>query len=142
MTKACAVLVVDDNQINRLVAGHILHGLGATVQYAEGGDEALHRLAAGESFDLIFLDVNMPDLGGFEVARQIRQWEQEDGRSYMPIVLHTAELASDIATQCRDAHIQGVLTKPISVDSVARMLKTHCDFEPLDEDGRPWMVGG
>jgi signal transduction histidine kinase len=90
-----AILLVDDQEANLLAMGEVLRGLGAEVVCARSGAEAL-RLLLDRDFALLLLDVEMPGLGGFEVAKLVRA---RDVTQQTPILFVTAHLATDEAVQ-------------------------------------------
>lgn len=108
------VLVVDDHPVNRLVARGYLDRMGCDVTEAETGTEAI-AAATAERFDLILIDLNLPDLMGDEVARRI-------GQAAARLVLLTAEpVRDDAATRARFG-VDAVLTKPIAPRDLLRVL--------------------
>jgi CheY-like chemotaxis protein len=66
------VLVVDDNQINRLLINKVLKKWGATADFAENGQEAIDKLDAHKNFDVVLMDIHMPVMGGLEATGIIR----------------------------------------------------------------------
>ena len=104
------VLLVDDIKINRDIIGAFLDAAGHEVIMAEGGEEAV-RLAAERPFDVILMDVRMPEVDGLEATRRIRALPGV--ASQMPILALTAYTFPDQVAQCLDAGMDGHLPKPV-----------------------------
>lgn len=116
------LLVVEDNPVNRQVAVAMLERLGCKVSLVERGADALERVSR-ERFDLIFMDVQMPDMDGLEVTRRLRKrggWSAE-----VPIVAMTAGGPGGEQTRCLAAGMSGYLTKPLFQDALAATLYRH-----------------
>lgn len=119
MTEATApiALIVDDNQLNSGLAGHMLKRLGWRCETASSGEAALQRIAA-ERFDLVLLDLRMPLMGGEEVCRRIRN---DLGNTRLPVVAYTAHGMPEERSRMLQAGFSGLLIKPISFDDVRRV---------------------
>lgn len=105
-------LVVDDNDVNRHVAHQMLRRMGCRVVLASGGEEAV-RLAEADAFDLILMDVQMPDVDGFSATARIRQLQPE-GSPRVPIIAVTANAMRGDRQRCLDAGMDDYLAKPIT----------------------------
>ncbi len=105
------VLLVEDNQINRLVAREMLGSLGCRVTEAQDGAAAL-ELAGARAFDLILMDISMPRMNGLEAATKIRK--QASANASTPIVAMTAHVLPDDVSQFIEAGMAEVVVKPIS----------------------------
>ncbi|PXY00041.1 ATP-binding protein [Halomonas sp. LBP4] len=117
-----SLLVVEDNPVNQQVAVAMLERLGCKVSLVERGGDALERVTR-ERFDLIFMDVQMPDLDGLEVTRRLRQrdgWSAE-----VPIVAMTAGGPGGEQARCLAAGMSGYLTKPLFQDALVATLHRH-----------------
>jgi signal transduction histidine kinase/CheY-like chemotaxis protein len=114
-------LVADDGAVNREVAIEALTRLEAVPTTVENGLEAVEA-ALGREFDIVLMDVSMPELDGFEAARRIRAAEAEQGRRRTPIVAVTAHVIGGAADAWRDAGMDAVLHKPFTVSSLAACL--------------------
>jgi two-component system sensor histidine kinase/response regulator len=101
------VLVVEDNPINQEVASAMLRKRGHDVTLADNGRVAVDALRTG-SFDVVLMDVQMPELDGIEATRVIRN----ELRATLPIVALTASVSSEERERCLDAGMNGYLTKP------------------------------
>ena len=111
------VLIVEDNEFNRRLMADILLSWGQQVVLAENGREALQYVDQ-QLFDLIVLDVRMPDIDGIEVARRIRQCDQAHSESPVPIIAITADTDMATRTACLKAGVNAVLSKPVIPDQL------------------------
>ncbi|MBL8237482.1 MAG: response regulator [Bryobacterales bacterium] len=116
------VLVVEDNAVNLRLARLLLEKLGCQVDTAPSGVQALAALHSSP-FDLIFMDVQMPDMDGLEATRQIRCLEGATRRT--PIVALTAGVSAQDRSLCLEAGMDDYLAKPVSRDQLALMLSTY-----------------
>jgi signal transduction histidine kinase/CheY-like chemotaxis protein len=105
------VLVAEDNQVNQRVAVSLLSRRGHDVTLVENGAEAVRAAAAG-TFDIILMDVQMPEMDGFAATAAIRQQELAAGR-HTRIVAMTAHALSGDAERCLRAGMDGYLSKPL-----------------------------
>ena len=117
----CQVLLVEDNPVAGAVAAGLLRFLGATVDTAENGREAVAAVRQG-SFDLILMDCQMPEMDGFQATREIRQLEQTSGVRRTPIIALTAHALATDREQCLAAGMDDHLAKPIRREELARVL--------------------
>ncbi len=114
------VLVVEDNPVNQLVARRMLEHFGCRVAVADNGRVALAMLETA-SYDLVFMDCQMPEMDGFEATKTIRR--KESGSSLrIPIVALTANVSREAAQQCRDAGMDDTIAKPVQEEDIARAL--------------------
>lgn len=113
------VLVVEDNAVNRKLCGLQLKRLGCVVSYAETGEEALSKLST-EQFDAILMDIQLPDLDGYDTTRRIRAAEK-DGVSQAIIAL-TANAMPEDRRRCLDAGMNDFLSKPLQFETLAETL--------------------
>lgn len=110
---APVVLIVDDNDINRLVASRMVDALGYDSQVAGDGAAAVARVAAG-GIDLVLMDVQMPGIDGFAATRAIRSQEAAGGRRVPVIGLSAHALPEDRADGLA-AGMDDYLEKPLSL---------------------------
>ena len=115
------VLLVEDNDVNQLVALGFLESLGYTADVAANGEEAVAR-AADATYDAILMDLQMPVLDGFAATRLIR--EAEDGRR-VPILAMTASAFEGEREKCLAAGMDDFLTKPVDSTRLASVLHAH-----------------
>ena len=117
----CRVLVVEDHPVARLTAEHMLRGMGCAVDTVTGGEEALAAWRQG-SYDLIFLDWQMPDLDGPQVAGTIRREEAANEGRPVYIVAMTANAGS--RDECLAAGMDDYLAKPTTLKDFRRAVMT------------------
>lgn len=115
----CRILLVEDDPINQLVATHMLARLGHEVTPVGNGREAVER-CAGERFDLILMDVQLPELDGLAATRAIRASEASEQRT--PIIAMTAGLTEHEQTAATLAGMDGVLAKPVRLVTLRETL--------------------
>ncbi len=115
VTKSLRVLVADDNLVNQKVAQRMLERLGHTVALANNGKEALAAIET-TSFDLVMMDVQMPEMDGFEATQKIRQWEA--GKTHIPIIALTAHAMDSHREECLAVGMDSFLAKPILLESL------------------------
>ncbi len=116
------ILLAEDNRVNQVLAIHILERLGHTVRLAETGREALDLLEK-EDFDLILMDVEMPEMGGVETTKRIREREATEG-GHIPIVAMTAHALIGDREQFVEAGMDDYISKPISQDRLREVVRT------------------
>ena len=117
------VLLVEDNDVNALIATEVLRRAGGRVVRAATGDEALAAIRA-RAFDLVLMDLQMPGMDGFEATRRIRAWERAQQRhEAVPIVALTANALPGDAAACLACGMNDYLTKPIRPDQLLRLLR-------------------
>jgi signal transduction histidine kinase/CheY-like chemotaxis protein len=108
------VLVAEDNLINQKVICSMLRRQNWSVTLAGNGEEA-YRCFLESDFDLILMDVQMPEVDGLEAARRIRQAERSHGLGRIPILALTAHAAQAQHQQCLAAGMDAVITKPVNL---------------------------
>ena len=104
------ILLAEDNAPNRMIIQRILELAGHTCVTANDGEEALQILDQ-PGIDLVLMDINMPELSGYEAAKLYRMAHMDEPR--LPILALTADATSQTERLCREAGMDGVLTKPI-----------------------------
>lgn len=117
------VLVGEDNPVNQLLATRLLEKRGHTVVVAINGKEVLAELEKS-TFDMILMDVQMPEMDGFEATRIIRQKEIGTGKHQSVIAL-TAHAMKGDRERCLAAGMDGYLAKPISAQELDEILERH-----------------
>ena len=114
-----SILLAEDEQINQLLAIALLEQLGLNVTTVTNGQDAVDQVV-NYSYDLIFMDLQMPGIDGFEATRQIRLLEGEKGE--IPIVALTAHALQKDREKCRKAGMNDFLSKPIENEQLKQLL--------------------
>jgi len=131
------VLLVEDNVVNQKVAARFLERMGCTVQIAEHGAEGVAAFHE-ESFDIVFMDLQMPVMDGLTATQKVRELESADPkRRRTPIVALTANAMRSDQERCEAAGMDGYLTKPIEIE---RLRDTLIKFGliAVEEMPRSW----
>jgi signal transduction histidine kinase/DNA-binding response OmpR family regulator/ligand-binding sensor domain-containing protein len=131
------ILLAEDNIVNQKLASRLLEKHGHNVVIAANGRQALQRLE-NEEFDLVLMDVQMPEMDGFETTAMIRKMEEATG-AHLPIVAMTAHAMQGDKERCLAAGMDGYLSKPLNVNELlvvvqAVLEKPGLDARPLFPD--------
>jgi len=113
---ALKILVVDDNLVNQKVFAHALMKIGQTAQFASGGLDCVERVQK-EEFDIVFMDVQMPDLDGREATRRIRAQPGHEKDSPW-IVACTADAMPEELQKCLESGMNDYTVKPLRLESL------------------------
>ncbi|HWA69907.1 MAG TPA: ATP-binding protein [Rhizomicrobium sp.] len=114
------ILLAEDNPINMMLIRELLRRRGHTVAEVTTGTDAVSAMLEGQ-YDLLLTDIHMPGMDGIEAARAIRAGEARTGRARTPIVALTADALEDGKKACRDAGMDGFLTKPVDPAELEEM---------------------
>ncbi|MBX2900613.1 MAG: PAS domain S-box protein [Cyclobacteriaceae bacterium] len=117
------ILVVDDNAVNREVAGGFLKRWGHVVSQAESGKEAL-AIIKTKNIDLVLMDLQMPELDGFETTRTFRQWTDEYFKK-VPVIALTASTSAEVQHRVKENLMNGYLSKPFKPEDLQTVLARH-----------------
>jgi signal transduction histidine kinase/DNA-binding response OmpR family regulator len=124
------VLLAEDNLVNQKLATRLLEKLGHRVAVASDGAEAV-RAHARRRFDLILMDVQMPEMNGFEATARIREREKRTG-AHVPIVALTAHAIQGDRERCLAAGMDDYLSKPLSANALEEKLETIARETPQE----------
>lgn len=114
-------LLVDDNEVNQIIAKGALKKLGIHADVTNNGEEAIEAVME-KCYDFILMDCEMPIMDGFEATRCIREWEQENGGSRTPIIALTASDSGDCHDACMQAGMDEYMQKPFRADQLKTLL--------------------
>jgi len=121
------VLVVDDHPVNCEVLVRQLRAIGIAADAASDGRSACRAWRDG-AYEVVFADVHMPQMDGFEMTREIRRLEEAEGRRRTPIVAVTANALAGEEERCRAAGMDGYIAKPVNIsrlrDTVGRWIRS------------------
>ena len=118
------ILLAEDNKVNQILATRLLGKLGHTVVIVATGREVLGALDEPGSggFDLVLMDVQMPDMDGFEATAIIRAREKVSG-THLPIIAVTAHAMKGDEERCLAAGMDGYTSKPIEIDQLVATME-------------------
>jgi CheY-like chemotaxis protein len=122
------ILLAEDNRVNQVVATRILEKMGHTVTIANNGAEAI-ALLAHRIFDLVLMDIQMPQMDGFAATKRIRTQEaQTDSR--LPIIAMTAHAMKGDRERCLEAGMDGYVSKPITAAELQSAIANVIHWQP------------
>ena len=113
MDKTIHILLVEDLPVIQRAVAHVMHKLGAEMTIAACGADALEHFK-NNTYDLIFMDIGLPDITGDIVTQQMRAFEKDNG-THTPIIALTANRSQDDHPSYIDSGMEEVMLKPISV---------------------------
>ena len=121
------ILLAEDNELNTEIAVELLSSSGAEVDTVSDGKEAVRKFSenAPGTYDVILMDIMMPEMNGLEATRAIRAMERDDAK-HIPIIAMTANAFDDDVKATRDAGMNAHLSKPIDIHKVISTIAYHC----------------
>jgi PAS domain S-box-containing protein len=119
--RALRLLLAEDNDVNQRIGVAMLRRLGHSVLVVENGRDAVEA-ARGGRFDAVLMDVQMPEMSGFDATRAIRDAER-DSNGHVPIIALTAHAMQGDRARCMEAGMDDYLTKPLTMDALAAVLE-------------------
>jgi CheY-like chemotaxis protein len=108
-----AILLAEDHPVNQRVAALMLKKRGYDVTIADNGRQALERFIAG-TFDIVLMDIQMPEMDGWETFTAIRAHEREHRRRPTPVIALTAHATAVDRDRCTAIGMNGFVTKPVT----------------------------
>lgn len=123
------VLVAEDVAFNRIIAKEVFEDIGVPVDFAENGKIALDMWQT-QNYDLIFMDLHMPEMDGFQATAQIRTREQSNAKAATPIIALTADAVADTRAQVTDAGMDDYVTKPYEIADIVEVLGKYLKDQP------------
>ena len=119
------ILLAEDIAINREIVMTLLEPTLLKIDCAANGQEAVHTYCeAAEEYDMIFMDIQMPEMDGYEATRRIRALGTENSKT-IPIIAMTANVFKEDIKKCLDAGMDGHIGKPIDLDEVMQILREY-----------------
>src|SRR5690606_27425194 len=124
MTLSCRVLLVEDNDVNRMVAQHMLEAAGLEVITAVAGEDALAGLRA-DALDCVFMDIQMPVKDGLTAITEWRDWERSSGRVRTSVIALTANALGGERERCLAAGMDDYMAKPFQRQTLLEMVSRY-----------------
>ena len=121
VVKPSTILYVEDNPGNRILIQRILNAEGYTIIFAENGTEAM-RIATEAEFDLVLMDINLPDIDGYTLTSQLRQLSKLKD---VPIIALTANVMKGDRERSLEAGCDGYIQKPVDVDALPEQISFY-----------------
>ncbi len=145
MPQELSVLIVEDNPVNRMILENQLQREGWTVESAGNAMDAASAVSV-EQFDLVFMDLEMPGMDGYQATVEIRRIEREAGRSPVPVVALTAHEGEEFRKKAEEAGMAYFITKPVGRRKLLRCVsslfrKEMGDEEKADEEQGKTKIG-
>lgn len=123
LKKTPTILLVEDNRTNQMVAKLVLNKFGCRVEVAQNGQEAIEKLQE-KTYDIIFMDVHMPVINGYQATQAIRTREQQEQKEPAVIIAMTAEAMKGDRERCLEVGMNDYLAKPFKQDELhAKLLQ-------------------
>jgi signal transduction histidine kinase/BarA-like signal transduction histidine kinase len=126
------VLVAEDNSINQKLILNVLNRLGIEVSIVNNGKEALEHRMKNE-YDMIFMDIEMPVMGGMEATGQIISFERNNHKTHIPIVALTANALSGDREKYMSSGMDSYLSKPIALEALHHLFETYFEDRIIQE---------
>lgn len=120
------ILIAEDNELNREIAAELLTSAGVRVDSAENGLQALRKMEQSEpgDYDMILMDVHMPEMDGLEASRNIRRLPDRS-KAGIPIIAMTADAFAEDILRCKDAGMDGHISKPIDIEKMFEIIRLY-----------------
>ncbi len=124
------VLLAEDNPVNQRLAASLIQRRGHRVTIVGNGRDAVDAVAA-QLFDVVLMDVQMPEMGGFEATAAIRAWERDAG-THLPIIAITAHVMKGDRERCLAAGMDDYITKPFDSRNLCRLIEKAAGAAPSE----------
>jgi len=128
--QALKILLAEDNPVNQEVISEVLQRAGHSVKLASDGEKALDALTGDEHYDVVLLDMNMPEISGLDVLKQFRF---ADTTGSTPVIMLSADALPETIRQCKEAGANDYLTKPVEAANLLKTIGRYGDTPPSSE---------
>jgi len=122
------ILLVEDNEINIQMTKEILENMGFETDMAESGASAV-EMTENNSYDVVLMDIQMPEMDGYEAARRIRALK---GTENLPVIALSADVVEGAAEKAKESGMNGYIMKPLDPEKLADVLKNFINIEGND----------
>ncbi|MEN8158337.1 MAG: response regulator [Bacteroidota bacterium] len=117
-----SLLVAEDNMISFKLIATLFARVNASVTHASNGREAIELCSGDQHFDLVVMDIQMPEVGGIEATREIKKL-----RPNLPVIAATANTFDSEEEACREAGCDSYITKPLQFSQLFELIQFHFD---------------
>ncbi len=124
------ILVVEDNLISRKILEALFKSEGLSFKSFSNGEDAIASIYAGDQYDLIIMDINLPGINGWEATSKIRRWQSDKKLPFSPILAYTADAYEADRNHCIEVGMNEVITKPINIEDFRGVLSRWLKFNP------------
>ncbi|WP_169333579.1 hybrid sensor histidine kinase/response regulator [Leeia oryzae] len=131
-THSLQILLAEDNPVNQHLAIRLFEKLGHQLEVVDNGLAALDAIAR-QPFDIVFMDIQMPELDGLEATRRLRAREHASGR-HTPVIAMTAHAMQGDRERCLDAGMDNYLAKPIRIEELKTILMEYTPMQTTQHD--------
>jgi len=115
-------LLVEDNPVNQIIARKMLEKVGMTYEVVNNGEEAISRLKLKHDFNLVLMDCQMPVMDGYEATKELRDLEDNNGLSRLPVIAMTANAMEGDKDKCLAAGMDDYVSKPVNQKALKETL--------------------
>lgn len=134
--KPMHILLAEDGKVNQVVATQMVEALGHTIDVVENGKLA-YEAVTNNRYDLVLMDIRMPEMNGMEATEKIRKYEEQTGRPHLPIIAMTANAMKEDREMCAEAGLDIFLTKPVKSSELIAALEESQQIIMNQEDNLP-----
>src|SRR3990167_7212735 len=127
------ILLVEDNIIVQRAHLRLFQEMGYDVDVIDQGGLAFDKIIKNKNYDFVFIDLNLPDCEGVEIAKRIRAWEENNARKRLPLIALTAITNQDVLLDCLSEGMDAVLTKPLELNELSYVMKTFLSQKSQEE---------
>src|SRR3989338_3354271 len=127
------ILLVEDNIIVQRAHLRLFQEMGYDVDVIDQGGLAFDKIIKNKNYDFVFIDLNLPDCEGVEIAKRIRAWEENNARKRLPLIALTAITNQDVLLDCLSEGMVAVLTKPLELNELSYVMKTFLSQKSQEE---------
>lgn len=133
-TVAPSVLIAEDNLVNAKILIKLIKKFGIEhYVHVEDGLRALEARKENDNFDIILMDINMPNMTGDEATQAIINWENENGKSHVPIIAVTANALKGDREKYLNTGMDDYTTKPIKFDKISQLIQKHTGYKGIEK---------
>ncbi|MDR0497911.1 MAG: response regulator [Treponema sp.] len=120
------ILIAEDIEINREIVAALLEFSGISIDFADNGNVAYSLFNSNPSYGMIFMDIHMPELNGYDATKKIRHLDNQRAKT-IPIIAMTADVFHEDVEKCMEAGMNGHIGKPLHIEDMLAMISKYCE---------------